>query len=224
MKFRLTYEGELRPTQRDPMGPQRNPLASHKHAIRREFHKQLKYLWRIDPFLSKYRIDPANPNIGENPQPAANSMFGMWASEESREKPLVDIVSGRHERFGYRFVPLVTRYFRLLCSLHILFLRHDIPGSVIQAGDIDNRIKTLIDALRLPKERNELVGTDTTPSEGEDPFFCLLEDDNQVSGFAVETDTLLEAADEVVDERRVKIVVTVQLRPYYATPFNLSFV
>ena len=115
-------------------------------------------------------------------------------------------------------------YFRLLCSLHLLFLRHDVPGSAIQAGDIDNRIKTLIDALRPPQTQNELVDTDSTPREGEDPFFCLLEDDNQVSGFTVETDTLLEAVDEPSDEGRVKIVVTVELRPYYATPFNLSFV
>ena len=224
MKFRLTYEGELRATQRDPEAQQSNPLASHKHGIRREFHKQLKYLWKTDPFLSQYRIHPDNPNIGENPDPAADSMFARWAPSENQQKPLVEVVASRHEHFGYRFVPLVTKYFRLLCSLHVLFLRHDVPGSAIQAGDIDNRIKTLIDALRPPQTQNELVDTDSTPDEGEDPFFCLLEDDNQVSGFTVETDTLLEAVNEPSDERRVKIVVTVELRPYYATPFNLSFV
>ena len=121
-------------------------------------------------------------------------MSAMWAPKMLREKPLVDVVAGRHERFGYRFVPLVTRYFRLLSSLHVLFLRHDIPGSAIQAGDIDNRIKTLIDALRLSQAQNELLDTDTKPSEGEDPFSCLLGDDNQVSAVAVETDTLLETS------------------------------
>jgi hypothetical protein len=29
------------------------------------------------------------------------------------------------------------------------------------------------------------------PGDGEDPFFCLLEDDKQVSHISVETDTLL---------------------------------
>ena len=206
------------------MAQQRNPLASHKHEIRREFHKQLKLLWKTDRFLSQYRIDPKNPNIGQNPNPAADSMFGWYGSDKKRERPLVEVVGGRHSQFGYRFVPLVTEYFHLMCSLHVLFLRHDIPGSVIQAGDIDNRIKTLIDALRLPKAQNELVHTDAKPLEGEDPFYCLLEDDKLVSGFAVETDTLLETADEPVDRRNVKIVVTVEIRPYYATGFNLSFV
>ena len=108
--------------------------------------------------------------------------------------------------------------------MHVLFLRHDIPGSAIQAGDIDNRIKTLIDALRLPQNKNELVEADEHPGEGEDPFFCLLEDDNQVSSFAVETDTLLDPPDGPNEGRSVKLIVTVELRPYFATPFNLSFV
>ena len=224
MKFRLTYEGELRPTQREPIDNQRNPLAEHKHQIRRKFHNQLKHLWATDRFLSRYRISPENPNIGKKRKAAADSMFAMWAPSEDEKEALVDVVAARHATLGYRFVPLVTVYFDLLCSLHILFLRHDVPGSAIQAGDIDNRIKTLIDSLRVPQYQEELVGEDACPREGEDPFFCLLQDDNQVSGFAVETDTLLDPPDGSGDDRKVKIVVTVELRPYYATPFNLSFV
>ena len=151
-------------------------------------------------------------------------MYAMWAPNEDQLEPLVDVVAARHAKLGYRFVPLVTEYFDLLCSLHILFLRHDVPGSAIQAGDIDNRIKTLIDALRVPHNQAELVRNDACPRDDEDPFFCLLEDDNQVSGFSVETDTLLEPPDGSSDDRNVKIVVTVELRPYFATPFNLSFV
>ena len=224
MRFRLTYEGELRPTQRDPAGSQKNPLASHKHAIRRAFHKQLKHLWETDQFLSGYRIAPDNPNIGEKPDAAADSMYAMWAPEDGELQRLVDVVAARHHQFGYRFVPLVTRYFRLLCSIHVLFLRHDIPGSAIQAGDIDNRIKTLIDALRLPNNQTELVGKDSKPRRGEAPFYCLLEDDSLVSGFSVETDTLLNPPRQSIGGRDVKIVATVELRPYFATPFNLSFV
>ena len=224
MKFRLTYEGELRATQRDPVPGQTIPLASHKHAIRRVFHRQLKHLWATDRFLSRYRIHPDNPNLGEQPHAAADAMYGMWAPEDEELQPLVEVLASRHNWFGYRFVPLVTSYFNLLCSLDVLFLRHDIPGSAIQAGDIDNRIKTLIDALRLPKHENELTAGDEQPGEGEDPFFCLLEDDNQVSSFAVETDTLLDPPDGPDAHRSVKLVVTVELHPYFATPFNLSFV
>ena len=65
----------------------------------------------------------------------------------------------------------------LLCSLNILFLRRDIPGSALSAGDIDNRIKTVIDALRRPRHANELA-YHATPAADEDPFFRLLEDDS----------------------------------------------
>lgn len=224
MKFRLTYEGELRPTQREPVDNQRNPLAKHKHEVRRQFHKQLKYLWATDRFLSRYRVSPDNPNIGNDRWAAADSTYALWAPNEDELKPFVDVVAARHARFGYSFVPLVTEYFDLLCSLQILFLRHDIPGSAIQAGDIDNRIKTLIDALRLPQNQTELIEEDALPREGENPFFCLLQDDNQVSEFSVETDALLEPPNGSIDDRNVKIVVTVELRPYFVTPFNLSFV
>ena len=224
MKFRLTYEGELRPTGRDPLGEQENPLAPHKHAVRRVFHKQLQHLWKTDLFLSRYRIKPDNPNIGEQPHAAADSMYAMWSPPESEAQPLVHVVAARHKKFGYQFVPLVTRYFHLLCSIHVLFLRHDVPGSAIQAGDIDNRIKTLIDALRLPNNQTELVGSDSKPCQGETTFFCLLEDDNLVSGFSVETDTLLNPPRQDNGGRDVKVVVTVELRPYFATTFNLSFV
>ena len=75
MKFRLTYEGELRATQRDPTPDQTNPLARHKHMVRRVFHKQLKHLWETDRFLSRYRIHPENPNAGENSRAAADAMY-----------------------------------------------------------------------------------------------------------------------------------------------------
>jgi hypothetical protein len=45
MRFRLTYQGTLRPSQRDPEGSQTNPLAAHKQEIRKIFHAQLKELW-----------------------------------------------------------------------------------------------------------------------------------------------------------------------------------
>jgi hypothetical protein len=137
---------------------------------------------------------------------------------------LVEIVAEMHKSLGYRFVPLVVDRWELLCSLDVLFLRRDIPGSALHAGDIDNRIKTLIDTLRVPRSPNELVGADATPGPGEDPFFCLLEDDRQVSKVSVETDTLLDyPAGDADDTQKARIVVTVELKPYRVTMFNLSF-
>jgi hypothetical protein len=45
MEFRLTYQGPLNSTQRDPLDKQRDKNADHKHDLRKPFHKQLKRLW-----------------------------------------------------------------------------------------------------------------------------------------------------------------------------------
>ena len=219
MKFRLTYEGKLRPTGNEPKA-ETNRLANHKHGIRRHFHKQLKCLWEMDRFLREYKVSPED---WDSQVPAADSIWAHWAPDPAKMIPLKEAVEAvdRYHQYGYRFVPLVLEPFSLLCSLKILFLRRDIPGNVISAGDIDNRVKTLIDAFRMPKSPNELVHEDAKPRPGEDPFFCLLEDDTQVSDFSVQTDTLL---DSQADDNTAKLVITVELRPYYVTTLNLNFV
>lgn len=221
MKFRLTYEGELRPTGNDPINNQRDPLAVHKHSIRREFHCQLKHLWATDRYLCNSRVWPQD---WATEWPAADAQWARLAPDAHEMVPLKDAIACQFHEYGYRFVPLVLERFSLLCSLNILFLRRDIPGSVISAGDIDNRIKTIIDALRRPRNQTELVGEDVAPRDGEDPFFCLLEDDKQVSHFSVETDTLLDPPNnDDADQRKAKLIITVELRPYYVTMLNLNF-
>src|ERR1700687_822862 len=76
------------------------------------------------------------------------------------------------------------------CSLDILFLRRDGPGSLVRSGgDIDNRLKVLFDALRMPQTPDEVCGDTLGPDE--DPFFCLLEDDKLISKAQVDTNWLL---------------------------------
>jgi hypothetical protein len=116
----------------------------------------------------------------------------------------------------------VREEFSLFCSLDILFLRRDFPAGVVSAGDLDNRIKTLIDALRKPHSANELRGNET-PGPGEDPFFCLLEDDDLVTALSVETDMLLDPPNGDAGQSQVKLVISVELKPSHVTMFNLSF-
>jgi hypothetical protein len=219
MRFRLTYEGELRATQRDPVANQSDPLASHKHQIRRVFHKQLKTLWNENQFLRGYRR-PTERSIDSRPIHISAAYFG---EPDEVKIPLVDYIASCFPFGQYKFAPLVCEEFSLLCSIDILFLRRDIPGSAITAGDIDNRVKTLTDALSKPKNAQELAGNER-PLEDETPFFCLLEDDKLISGFSVETDTLL---DEVVpgdaDRRKARTIITIEIKPYYPTFFNLAF-
>jgi hypothetical protein len=218
MEFRLTYEGELRASGRDPVRNQSDRLAQHKQKIRKVFHSQLKELWRTNRFLSTEEVFVSS---GESEGPKGGKIG--WANTNPKAK-LVDYVASQYEEFGYRFCPLVRESTSLMCSLRILFLRRDVPGSVIHAGDLDNRIKTLIDTLRRPQNAQELREFET-PSEGENPFFCLLEDDKLVSSLSVDTDTLLDpiTGDNDADQSRVKIVITVAIRPYHITMNNLSF-
>ncbi|HZO42622.1 MAG TPA: hypothetical protein VFE97_25630 [Methylomirabilota bacterium] len=50
------------------------------------------------------------------------------------------------------FVPLISQRAGLIVELDVLFLRPQLPGAVVSSGgDLDNRIKTLLDALRIPE-------------------------------------------------------------------------
>lgn len=219
MKFRLIYDGDLLATQGAAKANQRDRRAVYRHGIRQNFHGQLKYLWKTDRFLSKHR----QSRRSYHPPRTIADEGSYWGGNDEDLAPLAEVVADQHRIGGYRFVPLVRADWSLLCSIHVLFLRRDFPGSVIQAGDIDNRMKTIIDALRMPRHLNELAGNES-PADGEDPFFVLMEDDNLVSHFTVEADTLLEpSTGDLTNQRRAHLVITVDIRPFYVTTFNLSF-
>lgn len=220
MKFRLTYSGNLRATNRDALPHKDDPLAVHKHNIRAVFHEQLKYLWATHALLRDAKVPKSFGNAFDSQEAMVTSLLDPHVVR------LQDLMATWYPSNGFNFLPLVAERFSLLCSLDILFLRRDIPGSLLSAGDIDNRIKTIIDALRPPKVPNEFIGKEKkpiTPGPGQDPFYCLLEDDKQVSKLSVETDTLLDPPTSSVEAKEVKLVITVELRPLYINLFNLSF-
>ena len=221
MRFRLVYAGELKSSQRDPTSTQPDKLAEHKQEIRKVFHRQLKQLWKTNKFLREHRVYPRT--ISFSPAEQAQQA-GTWGGGPDTRISMSEAFASDYQENGYRFVPLVQEKFSLSCTLDILFLRRDMPGSVISAGDLDNRIKTLIDALRRPQSKNELRGNET-PKKDEEPFYCLLEDDKLVTKLSVETDNLLDPSMSNSDEsrRQVHLIITVELKPYDVTMFNLSF-
>jgi len=93
---------------------------------------------------------------------------------------------------------------------------------LIGKGDLDNRLKTLFDALRRPTNTKEFGGYDR-PDESENPFFCLLEDDALVTKVSVESDVLLEAVKSGYNTHSTRLVMTVTLRPYITTWDNIGF-
>jgi hypothetical protein len=90
---------------------------------------------------------------------------------------------------GVTFIPIVYEALCLVANLDILFLRPEDPGRAItQGGDLDNRIKTLFDGLRVPKP-----GELPCSARSQNPMWCLLEDDALVTELSVRTDRLLNA-------------------------------
>jgi len=124
----------------------------------------------------------------------------------------------------YRFAPLVTEDLELWCGLDVLFLRIGAPGRVLKSGDIDNRIKTLLDALKRPNQVSDLGSKYIPPSPSETPFFVLLDDDSLVAKLSVETDTMLEPlVGGIPAETDARLVITVTVKPMHQTPDNFTF-
>jgi hypothetical protein len=88
-----------------------------------------------------------------------------------------------------RFLPIVRSDLALVCKLDILLLGD--RRIVLQHTDIDNKIKTLLDALQLP-QANQYC------DDEEDPLYCLLENDSLVSELRVTVDYLLCPPDQVI--------------------------
>ena len=109
---------------------------------------------------------------------------------------------------GYNFASIVHPRLNFRAKLDILMLRPEPPGQiVISKGDIDNRLKTLFDALTRPIFIQDIPPA-WTPSAGEDPLHCLLEDDGLITSVTVNTDRLLAAQSPT----HVKLVIRVQVQ------------
>src|SRR5437016_6101310 len=186
MEFRLTYEGRL--------ASGASASAKHKQDIRRALHPQLRRLWQTHPFLTEAYKRPWSP--------------GIYDANPGGYLTRIDQLANFFRRGEYQFVPLVVEEIKVLCHLDILFLRPGKPGETLNAGDIDNRIKTLVDALKVPS------GLPEKPGQDEIPFFVLLEDDRLVTRLSVETDTLLEPTGPEAGQQDARLIITVRLQPY----------
>jgi hypothetical protein len=71
----------------------------------------------------------------------------------------------------------------------MLILTPDLLG--VGFGDIDNKLKTICDALRHPSEPQE-IPKNWVPKATQIPLVCLLEDDNLITKFSVNVDRLLK--------------------------------
>jgi hypothetical protein len=162
MEFRLVVRGAVPPEKRGTV--------SDKQRIRREFHPQIRSLYQQHPALEH--------------------LFRMPWKGHAR----IADVANQFSRNGFKFLPMVREELDVACALDVLMLlrqppHHQVFSGTGNTGDLDNRVKVLIDGLTMPKQLGDLGG-DVSGADDE-PFFCLLEDDKLIHAFNVTTDLLL---------------------------------
>ena len=204
MKFALTFDGELRA----------NGNIKAKWNIRKEFHPQLAELWRLHPATQAIMRRPLVPQHSPY-MPMVRHHSVDPIPQNVVPTPNIDLcevvgVGGR------KFLPLVREKIGLRCSLNILFLRKEEPGRVYQGGDMDNRLKTLFDALGVPN-KEQIVDDPTL----DDPIYCLVEDDALITALNIKTERLLSRPNSSPHE--VHLVVEVDVRVTHPRPYNEPF-
>jgi hypothetical protein len=212
LELRLVYQGLLPASDGDKTN------SDVKQAIRRYFHKQLVNAWKVkDPLRERSGIH--FPHTGKYSQGRV-----VWSGGETDRDCLIQSFGNK------RYLPIVSADLCLICKLDILLLSRDLTGIVGKTGDLDNRIKTLLDALRFPR-----VGEN---SEGdEDPLYCLMQDDKLISQLTVTADLLLAEPEQVVENPRINLrgeattstnhvfaVINVAVKPTRVMIGNMDFV
>jgi hypothetical protein len=180
-----------------------------KTTLRESFHEQLAVLWSVHPYLKK--LDP-----GEFArQPARSSRYGEVAPDVLYERDMLY----RCLVGGIDYVPLVNYGHRMHCHLSIrLHTRRGRGGIIHQGPDIDNRLKVLLDALTIPMAPNTAI----QDTDNEEPLrFCLLEDDDLVTKFSVETFRLLKP-DDADAPNEAEVDIDVHVAPISPIPPNFS--
>jgi hypothetical protein len=213
MEFRLVYDGSLKATTTS------NPRVGEKHAVRKQLHKQLSVLYDNHPTLKsmRYYVYPEQEQTTK-----IMRQYGKDLQMPDRGKSITDTFARQFTRAnGFKFVPLVNKQYDLICGLDILFLRRENPGDLLlKGGDIDNRIKTLFDALRIP-DGPELPA-DALPEADETPMFCLLENDSLVTDLKITTDRLLRPLREGEHQNNVLLIMSVNVKASQVNGRNLA--
>ena len=204
LDFYLRYRGPLHACTRT------DSRSSEKHRIRTYLSPQLQNLWKVDPRLQQVNLDGLHHA----------TLSGRSVSIATQGR-----ISSHSDCFyhiplkGSRFIPLVIRPLKIICHLDIRFLRRDEPGAIIQGGDLDNRIKTLFDGLRMPLSEDEIP----TDYDAGQTCFCLLEDDSLITRVNIDTGRLLGPIQGEENESDVELAIHVSIKISSPMWVNLDF-
>jgi hypothetical protein len=129
------------------------------------------------------------------------------------KKKLLDKDRGVREIGGARFFPIITPELDLLSELDIQILHPELLET--PRADIDNRMKTLLDALKRPQSSHEV----TDKNKGE-IIYTLLDDDHLVTRMTINTSHLLSFE----NEEDLLVIITVNIRASKGTMDNLAVI
>jgi hypothetical protein len=213
MRFHLVYSGPL-----SASGNKSKPDEARN--IRDQFSPQLKYLWESHHALKVLENSAWVPRPG-NRAPAISgnaTPFDDGSQIHQARMIMPDMFVNLCEPISHgpkSYVPLVRKSLDLNCGIDILFLRQGDPGALVnQGGDIDNRIKTLLDALKMP----DSDASSKWPQRA-DVTHCLMESDTLVSDLNVSTDRLLFSQTEKPNE--VHLVIEVEIKILRVGAWNM---
>jgi hypothetical protein len=210
MKFTLIYDGDLPATGNSSRKP------GEVARIRNYFHDQLADLWDSHIILRELERTARVPHITVWEEKITKD-WGVRDYEPPKfrdpiaplEPGQVDLCAPIQIGTSVAYRPIIRKSLGLGCALDITFLRQEEPGElVLQGGDIDGRIKTLFDALRMPS-KDEEEASRSVPTAN--PLQCLLESDALISDLSIKTGRLLGARAKKVHAVHLTIDVTVKV-------------
>jgi hypothetical protein len=217
MKFTLVYDGRL--DSQNSSG-----IFDKKWEIRQYLAPQLDELWRVHPGL--IRLGKYVPKGGYfplqihhqapyNPEEDLAASKARVAADPDNWMDLTQPI----DIHGVQFLPLVRESLALSCVLNITFMRKEKAGRVYNSGDMDNRLKTFLDSLKVPKsEADSVARVFPKPTQ---PIHCLLEDDSLITGLNVESTRLLSS--DGGEKNFVRLIVEVDVRVNFPRTYNELF-
>ena len=169
--------------------------ATGKHAIRCALHEQVKSLCASEQFANTFKEDIEGTRKSEE-----NSMF----------------IEHGEKRYWF----LISEYLATVVDLNITILVPHEVGRIIQnGGDIDNRVKTLFDALRVPAAASEVPSSDSF-DYGSGGMYCLLQDDRLINRVSIRS----YRDHAPLDADSVRCLIEVETKITKALWGNLNFV
>jgi hypothetical protein len=213
MRFYLVYRGPLRALASSGKNKKHDRIE-----VRKQIVPQLKMLWEVSPALIRLRHNARVPgsdhhvlDVGESPLYKHYKMPPQYPVPDG----FVDL-SGPIERHGRQYLPLVRESLSTTCTLNVLFLRQEEPGSLRHGGgDLDNRIKTFLDALEIKPEDGNSDG-----DEVDGINYRLFENDKLVRGLNIDSERLLFPDADFPSN--VHLIVEVVVHVESVGPWNVS--